>query len=498
MSFAFSNHKKIFFCLIFICLLILSWSTAQPIAAADSIEALRNDLDQANKYISYLEKRLVLVEERVRSTQFVGQETRKYEDEPRQAAREAHNIAEALTKGFQYHGYLRSGFGVNGEGGHQVPFQAPGADSKYRLGNETETYGELRFVKDFVAEDPLDMSKPFFSTEVLLAFRTNEYMNWDLLDDQVYMIRESFAQMGNFPWAPGVKFWAGQRFYRRIDIHIIDFYFFDMSGYGGGVEDVPLGDFGKLAVAYLGGSTDRYNCSKMGEVAKNSADIRIYDIDVPFGKGMIWLAPSAIKGGKYQAAGGTNQRYEDAWGMAAGFLHTIDKPFGVNGYNKLSIQVGNGSSYSFDPNVADPDEYLQSRKRLRITESCVIEPTDNFSMMGDIVYQFYDNGAPSKNELHWFSIGARPIYQFTEHVALAIEAGMDKTCSEVDHFNDVLFKLTVAPELRINNQFLGRPVLRAYVTYATWGPDFKGLVGGEAYRNKMNGISAGVQMESWW
>ena len=44
-----------------------------------------------------------------------------------------------FTKGLKYEGYLRSGFGVNGEGGHQVFFQAPGSMAKYRLGNETDT-----------------------------------------------------------------------------------------------------------------------------------------------------------------------------------------------------------------------------------------------------------------------------------------------------------------------------------------------------------------------
>jgi len=35
---------------------------------------------------------------------------------------------------FEFHGYFRSGYGLNGEGGQQVAFQAPGADAKYRLG----------------------------------------------------------------------------------------------------------------------------------------------------------------------------------------------------------------------------------------------------------------------------------------------------------------------------------------------------------------------------
>ncbi len=41
---------------------------------------------------------------------------------------------------FEFHGYFRSGYGLNSVGGQQVAFQAAGADAKYRLGND----GDLR------------------------------------------------------------------------------------------------------------------------------------------------------------------------------------------------------------------------------------------------------------------------------------------------------------------------------------------------------------------
>ena len=38
---------------------------------------------------------------------------------------------------FGFHGYMRSGYGINGKGGHQASFKALNADAKYRLGLET-------------------------------------------------------------------------------------------------------------------------------------------------------------------------------------------------------------------------------------------------------------------------------------------------------------------------------------------------------------------------
>ena len=69
--------------------------------------------------------------------------------------------------GFRFHGYLRSGFGVDATGKGQQPFAAPLAGSKYRLGNEAETYLETTFNYGTTSEgeDPA-----YFDTRVTLAY----------------------------------------------------------------------------------------------------------------------------------------------------------------------------------------------------------------------------------------------------------------------------------------------------------------------------------------
>jgi hypothetical protein len=68
---------------------------------------------------------------------------------------------------FEFHGYFRSGYGLNGNGGQQVAFQAPGAGAKYRLGNEAETYGEFIFVNNWLNPDHVT-DKAWMKTEVML------------------------------------------------------------------------------------------------------------------------------------------------------------------------------------------------------------------------------------------------------------------------------------------------------------------------------------------
>ena len=79
---------------------------------------------------------------------------------------------------FEFHGYLRSGYGLNSEGGQQVAFEAPGANAKYRLGNEAETYGEFIFVNNWLNPDRAT-DKAWMKTEVMLeANTTNSATPW--------------------------------------------------------------------------------------------------------------------------------------------------------------------------------------------------------------------------------------------------------------------------------------------------------------------------------
>src|SRR5229473_2190322 len=84
---------------------------------------------------------------------------------------------EEQVNAFEFHGYFRSGYGMNSAGGQQVAFQAPGAGAKYRLGNEAETYGELIFVNNWL--NPYhDSSKAWMRTEFMIEANTTNSANY--------------------------------------------------------------------------------------------------------------------------------------------------------------------------------------------------------------------------------------------------------------------------------------------------------------------------------
>ncbi|MGB0414486.1 MAG: carbohydrate porin, partial [Coraliomargarita sp.] len=101
-----------------------------------------------------------------------------------------------VTRGFEFGGYFRSGLGVDDDGNTMEAFQAPGSQSKYRLGNEAETYVELLFGYTF---PDLDLPE---GTDFYFGFMPSYVVPSSNADDSVFSVRQAYAS------AKGV--WAEQ------------------------------------------------------------------------------------------------------------------------------------------------------------------------------------------------------------------------------------------------------------------------------------------------
>src|SRR5262245_43911086 len=401
---------------------------------------------------------------------------------------------EEQAKTFEFHGYLRSGYGLNSRGGQQVAFQAPGADAKYRLGNEAETYAELIFVNNWVNPEH-DHNKAWIKTQVMIEANTSNsasYANFPggIGNDQ-FRFREAFVQAGNvFESQPGAKFWAGERYYRRYQAHINDFYILDMSGYGGGVEDVDV-KVGKLAVAFLAGARPDLT-TENGNYAKSNIDVRLYDMKAPGGKLSGWFNFANAKGGTTPS--GTV--IPSSRGYAFGIAHQRLEWKG--GYNWFSVGYGTGAASNFSTSIDDPTPFLNDRKKLRIAEHLLLQTNDNFAIQPVFVYQRTQSGNRGEGWGQWVSLGARPQYFFTDHLSLAFEAGLDRTSSGNGQYEGWLRKFTIAPQIGAGRRFFSRPVLRLFVTYANWSNGLRGFVCGIPFHDNTRGVTFGAQTETWW
>jgi maltoporin len=407
--------------------------------------------------------------------------------------------------GFRFHGYLRSGFGVDGSGKGQQPFIAPLAGSKYRLGNEAETYLETLFAYDTKSEgeDPA-----YFDTQVRFAYVTPTSQSNNFAT--TFSLREAYA-LARRVWAaqPTATFWAGARFYDRYDVNITDFWFRDPSGFGGGVEDVALGGRAKLAVAWIGGTQDQLDPN--GEVPaedlfrfnKNTLDVRLYSLGIGHGVASIAIDLSQFKGDEVTNTGGAPINVDDSFGASA--TGVLDWPF-KEGRNRFVVQYGSGAAYDFRSILTTPagrtfspgeNVRFDDVWQFRVLNDFLLDQKGPWALQAFTLYQELENGAASDSRIRWVSLGARPVRRLGRFFSLATEVGWDYT-EQGEQPGGSLLKLTVAPQITPAFKFLSRPSLRAFVTWAHWTDSFRGRIATATNPNAVHGSAIGVQMETWW
>jgi maltoporin len=405
--------------------------------------------------------------------------------------------------GFRFQGYLRSGFGVDDDGKGQQPFQAPLAGSKYRLGNEAETYLETTFLYGAKSEG----DKPaYFDTRVRIAYVTPTSQTSSF--STTFSLREAYA-VARRVWEaqPVATFWAGARFYDRQDVHINDFYYRDPSGFGGGVEDVALGERVKLAAAWIGGTQDELDSSGVPvsdrfRFNKNTIDVKLYGFGLGRTRASVAIDLSNFAG-DVDRSGEQPITISNSFGTSTTGI--LELPF-TGGRNKVALQYGQGAAYDFRSVVQRPvGRTFQPGERVdvddlwqfRLVNDLLIEQLGRWSLQGVVVYQELDNGAASNNRIRWVSLGARPVRHLGRFFSLAVEAGWDHT-KQGDLPGGSLFKVTAAPQITPALKFLSRPSLRAFATWAHWSDAFRGQVAAVTDPNAVRGTAVGVQMETWW
>jgi maltoporin len=406
--------------------------------------------------------------------------------------------------GFRFLGYLRSGFGVAGTGDPQEAFKAPNAGSKYRLGNETEAYLETTFA---YGVRPKDDPKALFDTRITVSYvtptsNTNNF-------DTTIALREAFVTAkGVWGSQESAVFWAGQRYYDRHDLHLSDFYYRDMSGFGGGLDGLKLGDTARLSFAWLGGSLNTLQPSGTVpppgsfQLSKNTFDLRVSELPLLGGRTQLALDLGLFNGDTVAfPEGPVYVRNNTGWAGSA--LH--ERAIGP-GRNVLAVQYGTGVAADFRAvitgipgrryQVGDTVDY-GDLWQLRCVEDLHLDPGGPLSLQAGAVWQEIGNGAATGDRITWTSVGLRPAYHLSRYVSVELEAGWDHT-NQRGGTSGSLWKLTLAPQITPTAAVLSRPSLRAYVTWARWSDGFVGGVAPVLYSTKNNGFAAGVQLETWW
>lgn len=368
-----------------------------------------------------------------------------------------------------FQGYVRAGVGLANDGGKQACFKLPGAKAKYRLGNECEHYAELAVDHKIDIDSTLDLR--YIG---MLTFLSQDN-NGD--EDYTSSLANNYFSVANFlDNQPQASIWIGKRYYRRHDIHINDFFYWNTSGPGGGIENYQLSAF-KLSYALLPNSDTDGNASL-------THDLRFSDIKTgDSGKLTLGLAVG-------QVSNRETATVSDTGGWALNLMH---KHGLFSGSNSVTLQYGEGGLAN--PGARNNPLASSADVGYRIRDILLMNESSTWSSMWTVVYEDIETNQLSTT---WLSVGARPQYHFNQHGSVALELGVDQV-KKGSASNSQLYKVTIAAQLSPKADFWSRPVFRGFVTYGAWNDQAEadGIDADAVFKSK-SGLTFGVQSEAWW
>ena len=150
-----------------------------------------------------------------------------------------------------------------------------------------------------------------------------------------------------------------------------------------------------------------------------------------------------------------------------------------------------GGTYGADLTKSSNGTYTEGASRWRFVEEFVLQPVKSFATSFATIYETWNPAITSQDSGHWFTVGARPTYYFSDHFSTMLELGMGnvKLAGTNVHSNN-LYRVTLAPQITPKAEFFARPSLRAFIT-RTMAPQ-------SSDANSFTETSYGFQGEVWF
>jgi len=303
---------------------------------------------------------------------------------------------------------------------------------------------------------------------------------------------------------------------------MIDFYCWDISGPGAGIENIDLG-FGKLSLAATrsqeaGGSTS-FSSNHIYDQTKDTAndvfDVRLAGLETN-PDGVLELGVDygrANTTDDYQLANGASK---DGWMFTAEHTQSM-----LKGYNKFVLQYGTDAmttqgkgipqgsfSDAFDNNINNNGSLW------RVLDHGAISLAEKWDLMYVGMYQNVDLDNNLGTE--WYTVGVRPMYKWTPIMSTLLEVGYDNVKSQQTGDRNSQYKITLAQQWQAGDSIWSRPAIRLFATYAKWDEKWGYAKNGNGdvtryaisdstgngqfsnSRGDDDEFSFGAQMEIWW
>ena len=425
-------------------------------------------------------------------------------------------LSSVAASAVDFHGYFRAGAQASTQGGEVYCLGNGNIGHKVgRLGDECDTYAELT-----LNQEVYNKANNKWTLNTLVAYGTAEG-NRDLQGDswqgvggtgpwngQRLSIRELWT---GYQTDAGYQIWAGKRFYQRKDIHLLDLYYLNNSGYGAGIEGIDVG-MGNLAFAVTKWVND-----ETGDYNRNvyKLDARWNGIPVgPLGNldaSVIYALPFISEQQEANAAGNARANRANSGALVTLDLNTAVNSDSVNLMNHFVVQYGtNGFGYIGQNGNHAGDNYTPDLDDtgVRVIDWGTLD-AGNFGLGYSLIWAHVDNGDDHKaagatwttERSGWiYSIVLRPEYKWTEFTRTTLELGYSsqKTNGWMAPGEDPdVYKVTLAQQFTPGKGFWTRPAIRFYVSYIG-GEEFAAVYkkwnkDGDEYQ-----ITVGTQVEAWW
>ena len=393
----------------------------------------------------------------------------------------------SLTDGFEFHGYGRAGLLINqnGDKGSAFKVQDEGFAQKYRLGNEDDTYAELELVKKFDVNGAKGSVHYMFSTK---SGAGDEYKTWTSgsstnpgSENDSFKTRQFYVDITP---NDGATYWAGKRYYAREDIHINDYYIRNYSGTGAGIQNIKLGS----------GAAD------VALIANDPSDHPEYTLHSRYSVG-----PWAFELAGHTMKSDSTDKDITEWGAQGSVSYSLPGFYGLKDKGSSKIVLQGGKGLGSGSGLGSATAWGDTRKdaySVNLVTYGQANLSDRWQIMPELGYRYDKNfGGEKDREQQWVTAGMRLVNPITQHFAMQYETGLDyvKVNKKSENYNSGLFKLTVAPTLKLDTEnFWGRPEIRAFVTYGHGFGDKKFIRVDSDGKEHNKGVQFGVQTEVWF
>lgn len=441
---------------------------------------------------------------------------------------------------FEFGGYFRSGAGTSSEGGKEVCFRLPSAIVWFRLGNECDTYADLVFRSTLGQVDGTTFKSTF-----RFSYGTQGLANWEQTSPsfrEVFVEAQDIGAGLSMPALKGASLWAGKRFYKNVDVHMLDYGYWEPNqGVGAGLENVDVG-VGKFSYALIrigdftgygvNTSLGGFNPDILGGGSRTATvhDFRVEGIKTNPG-GSVMLGLDLVRKNNHDGQTSytvdtvqpididnnpatppinvvvretrtfDNQPGKNGAGLT--FRHRRDNLLGLGGFHDLVLQYARNAVTLKGVGIAGSTE---ERREWLLFNHWVMEPqgTPYTATLTAGLRHSDINGRQIREA--W--IGARPQVHINNIWSVMAEGGYQQVKPQGEATR-TLAKLTLGSQFSMGRSVWSRPAIRFYGTYAKWndaaaqaGPVVcTGRDCGRAvpvFDNKRSGLSYGVQVEGWF